>query len=191
MNRVNKPLRSLMPLSNDNSLLPKSRLEHDLKVTLGSKIIHSSSQLHQQHPRIYQDILNDYQTSSPLPESALYWQQLLLSDSSICSELVLTHQHKITYIHYLNLLPADFGLFAPLWPVQTMNYINALIAETLQNIAKSAQVRGSYVLATTLINPNLVSVFKAHHFKQSPSGPMIIGLPLPARFFRILKPESR
>lgn len=190
------------------SLLPKAQLEHDLKVTLGSRIADCSSLLQQQRPRIYQGVLSDYLNPFPLPQChtelptaevpvsgavpatiPLYWQQLVLPDRSVCSELVLTSWHSVTYIHYLNILPADFGLFTPLWPKQAMSYVNALIAETLRNIAALAETSGNSVMVTTLTNPNLAAIFKHQHFKESPAGPMIVGLPLPARFFRILKPE--
>ncbi len=188
---------------NSEGLLPKRRLEVDLKVTLGSVIEDRVSVLQQQRPRIYQDLLSDYLNPFPLPEQAqssapirpatvlpsdlpFYWQQLILPDRSVCSELILMSWRHVTYINYLNILPADFGLFAPLKPLEAMSYVNKLIVETLNNIAALTKAQGNLGMVTTLTNPNLAAIFKHQHFKESPAGPMIVGLPLPARFYRLL-----
>lgn len=188
-----------------NSLLPQKRLEFDLKVTLGSVIENRVCVLKQQRPRIYQDLLSDYLNPFQVPGQSLpqssksaqasavipadvefYWQQLILPDLSVCSELILMSWCSATYIAYLNILPADFGLFTPLRPKEAMSYVNTLIAETLDNITALTRAKGNSVMVSTLTNPNLAAIFKHQYFKESPDGPMIVGLPLPARFYRLL-----
>ena len=90
------------------------------------------------------------------------------------------------YIGYLNILPDTFGLFSPLCPKKAMMYIDFLIAETINNILGVPLVEANIGLVATLINPNLAAIFKRQGFKESVAGPQIVGLPLPARFYRIL-----
>ncbi|RVU33565.1 hypothetical protein EOE67_16240 [Rheinheimera riviphila] len=193
-----------MSLLTRQSLLPKARLEQDLQLTLGSRIAAQLTPLQQQRPRIYRDMQSDWltpyqpplsadhtsmQQPTPLPSDlSWYWQQLILPDQSICSELVLMRRDHILYLTYLNILPADFGLFSPLWPQQAMRYADQLIAETLGNIAAFARAQHDLAIVTTLTNPNLAAIFVHQHFQKTPSGSQIVGFPLPARYVRLLAP---
>ncbi|MDX3774883.1 hypothetical protein QE250_12210 [Chromatiaceae bacterium AAb-1] len=189
----------------DAGLLPEKRLEEDLSVKLVSIIEDSVSTLQQQRPRIYQDLLsyclNPFQfplkkVTEPLktanaqnialPDVPLYWQRLVLPNNTICSELVIISWQSAIYISYLNILPDTFGLFTPLCPQKAMAYVDSLIAETLTNIGCVARATASTGMVSTLTNPNLAAIFKRQKFKEAPAGPLIVGLPLPARFFRLL-----
>jgi hypothetical protein len=191
-----------MSLLTSQSLLPKARLEQDLQLTLGSRITAQLTLLQQLRPRIYRDMQSDWLTpyqpplssgntsalqSTPLPsELPWYWQQLILPDQSICSELVLMRRDHVLYLTYLNILPADFGLFSPLWPQQAMHCVDRLIAETLGNIVALAQAQHDLAIVSTLTNPNLAAIFVHQHFQQTPGGSQIVGFPLPARYVRLL-----
>ncbi|MDP5135020.1 hypothetical protein ORJ04_03540 [Rheinheimera baltica] len=194
-----------MSYLSDQCLLPKTRLEQTLRVPLGSIIEDNVRVLQQQSPRICQDMLSDIlhpfqlpqanisATAAPLAEPdttivevPLYWQRLILPDRSVCSELVLMSWRSVTYISYLNILPDTFGLFTPLSPKQAMCYANKLVGDALNNITAMSAGKRNHVIAVTLINPNLAAIFKQHAFIEDPSGPMIVGLPLPARFYRLI-----
>ncbi len=194
------------------SLLPKQRLEKDFKVALGSIIVDQMEVLQKSRPRIYQDLLTymldpfefpvqkNRLVKQPRPSSSstnshpnqnpnkapLYWQRLILSDLTICSELVIVSWQSAIYIGYLNILPETFGLFSPLSPEQAMRYVDSLIAETINNIVGVTMVSADIGMVSTLINPNLAAMFKRQGFEEDPSGPQIEGLPLPARFYRSL-----
>lgn len=195
-----------MSLLTSQSLLPKARLEQDLQLKLGNRMTARLTLLQQQRPRIYRDMQSDWLTPyqpplsadntgalqpTPLPSDLpLYWQQLILPDHSICSELVLMRRDHILYLTYLNILPADFGLFSPLWPQQAMRYANKLIAETLGNITSFAQTQHDLAIVSTLTNPNLAAIFVHQHFQKIPGGNQIVGFPLPARYVRLLASRS-
>lgn len=197
-----------MSLLTSKSLLPKARLEHDLQLGLGNRVVGQVALLQQQRPRIYRDMQSDWLTPyqpalsattqtpispSSAPSSALlpadlpcYWQQLILPDQSICAELVLMRRDHILYLSYLNILPADFGLFSPLWPQQAMQYVNVLIAETLEQIVALGREQQDVAIVSTLVNPNLAAMFVHQQFQQTSGGNRIVGLPLPARYVRPL-----
>ncbi|MFC4656190.1 hypothetical protein ACFO3I_14335 [Rheinheimera marina] len=182
-------------------LLPKKRLEHDFKVVLGSVLVDELSQLRQQRQRQYQDLLSDYlnpllprtgRAPNQLPDKLpLYWQQLVLPNARICSELILSSFGQVTYLHYLSMLPEDFGLFSPLWPSQMFAYINSLIGDTLSAVTALSLSQHNCAIVCTLTNPNLAAIFTSHGFRPCPSGPQIQGLPLPARFYRPLTTRQR
>lgn len=197
-----------MSLLTSKSLLPKTRLEHDLQLSLGNRVVGQVALLQQQRPRIYRDMQSDWLTPyqpalsagtqtpispSPAPSSALlpadlpcYWQQLILPDQSICAELVLMRRDHILYLSYLNILPADFGLFSPLWPQQAMQYVNALVGATLAQIVALGREQQDVAIVSTLVNPNLAAMFVHQQFQQTSGGNRIVGLPLPARYVRSL-----
>lgn len=197
-----------MSLLTPQSLLPKARLEHDLQLTLASRVSGQVALLQQQRPRIYRDMQSDWLTPYQPPPVAgpaqttaepavrpttlpadlrCYWQQLILPDRSMCAELVLMRHDHILYLSYLNILPPDFGLFSPLWPKQAMHYADSLIGETLGNIAALAKADGDLAIVSTLFNPNLAAIFVHQQFVQISGGNRIVGLPLPARFVRLLR----
>lgn len=197
-----------MSLLTSKSLLPKTRLEHDLQLSLGNRVVGQVALLQQQRPRIYRDMQSDWLTPyqpafsagtqtpispSPATSSALlpadlpcYWQQLVLPDQSICAELVLMRRDHILYLSYLNILPADFGLFSPLWPQQAMQYVNALVGATLAQIVALGREQQDVAIVSTLVNPNLAAMFVHQQFQQTSGGNRIVGLPLPARYVRSL-----
>lgn len=183
------------------SLLPQKRLEQDFKVVLGSVLQDQLPKLQQQRPRQYQDLLSDYLNpflprAGPAPKQLparlpLYWQQLVLPNASLCSELVLSSFEQVTYLHSLTMLPEDFGLFSPLWPSAAFRYINSLIGDTLNAVTALSLSQHNSAIVCTLTNPNLAAIFTAYGFRPCPSGPQIQGLPLPARFYRPVNPTQR
>lgn len=195
-----------------HSLLPKKRLEQDLKVSLASVIDDKFGALRELRPRAYEDLfsysLNPFefpvqqrfqqkqgnfqnkQQNQIFTNAPLYWQRLMLANGQTCSELVIMSWQSAIYISYLNVLPDTFGLFSPLDPKKSMLYVNSLITETLNNIVGVTMTSAKIGMVTTLINPNLAVMFKLQGFKEDPAGPEIVGLPLPARFYRSLLAET-
>lgn len=186
-------------------LLPLKRLEKDFNVKLASILDDSLYALKEQRPRIYQDVLSYcvdplqlplkmvaeplqdiFAQSIVVPDVPLYWQRLVLPNNMLCSELVFIRWQSAIYISYLNILPDTFGLFTPLCPEKAMEYVDSLLGITLENIACVARANACTGMVSTLINPNLAAIFKHRGFKEAPAGPLIVGLPLPARFFRLL-----
>ena len=128
------------------------------------------------------------QNKQLVTEAPLYWQRLMLSNGMICSELVIMSWRSAIYISFLNVLPETFGLFSPLSPKKAMQYVDSLVTDTLKNIVGVTMTSAKIGMVTTLINPNLAAMFKRQGFKEDPAGPQIVGLPLPARFYRSLLP---
>lgn len=194
----------------EQGLLPQALLTASLRTPLRSRVSDSWGQLQQQRPSSYQDCLSyalsplplttrvsppssssaaqatQKTTRQPLRDAQLYWQQLHLNDGSLCSELmVMCYQHSL-YISCLNLLPASYGLYAPLQPNHAMRYIDQLLQRTLSAVSEAALISGCEWLVSTLINPNLAVLFKRHGFRLAAGGGDVVGLRLPARFCRHL-----
>jgi hypothetical protein len=182
------------------SILPQSAIEQAFQTPL--KIVKETSlcALQNKKPRVFDDIvsytLNPFKLASKpalvansdsLSENALYWETLVLVGGNICSEVVIYHCEGVSYLAYLNILPPDFGLFSALAPKQAIQFVDKLISMTIVNMSSNTKLRGGMNITTTLYNPNLARIFVAQGFKEDPNGAQIVGLPLPAYFYKPLR----
>ncbi|BFT29938.1 hypothetical protein D210916BOD24_11140 [Alteromonas sp. D210916BOD_24] len=181
------------------SMLPQIEIEQAFHISL--KIVREFrlDALQKEKPRVFDDIvaytLNPIATTSqlfPLTDApsplanSIYWEKLILVNGDTCSEIIIYHDKRESYLAYLKILPADFGLFSPLIPKLAVRFINNLISKTIAKIASNARSLGNLRISTTLYNPNLAPIFVAQGFKEDRKGAQIVGLPLPAYYYKLL-----
>lgn len=182
------------------TILPQQELEREFQTPLKSVLETNLSALLPERQQTYDDILaytlNPFhfgpipiasqQTGSQaftLNSAPFYWQTLLLSDQTLCSEVIVMVWQDAVYLANLNILPATIGLIAPLAPEKTMRWVSGLVQCTLQNLQGLCLQLGLRGMVSTLYNPNLAAMFKQYGFKRAKHRTEIVGLPLPALYY--------
>lgn len=178
-------------------VLPKAQLESAFKTPLKLSVNTDLQTLKQQQPRVYEDIvaytLNPLTVPDKKPcyraafnpiDVGLYWETLSLESDAVCSEIVLITFENTSYIALLNILPPEFGLFSPIDPRASASFVDVIMGTTLSNISHRAKTQHNSLITTTLYNPNLRECFVKGGFREDPAGEQIVGLPLPAYFYK-------
>lgn len=181
-------------------ILPQAELEQDFQTPLQSVLETKLSSLSPERQQTLDDILayslNPFQftpltslksleetTPTELNKAPFFWQKLLLSETSLCSEIVLLAWQDSLYLTGLNILPPTLGLLAPMKPKDMAQWVTQLVKYTLQNVQGLAMQLGLRGIVSTVYNPNLALMFRQFGFVQDNHRTEIVGLPLPAIFY--------
>lgn len=102
-----------------------------------------------------------------IPITNILHETLILSNHKTVAEVITLLKQPLLFLVYLRLLPAEFGLFAPLHSSPAMNFYAKLLKLTINKLTRYASQNGCRQIITDVYNPNVQQLLHITGFKTT------------------------